>query len=214
MDNIEDIAERIRKSFDKKTASRDKALSQARALTRFSAQSIRAAHRDEHDSAHESLDQARELVEILQNDLEEYPDLYYAGYTQDALKEFAEASIVFALLNNHPLPTPEELNIEFNTYLKGLAESVGEFRRRILDILIHGHSDEAEKLLAHMDDIYAILVTMDYPSAVTGGLRRLTDIVRSIIERTRGDILISLRQQKLENNLKRFELKLDRPEFE
>ena len=210
MDHIEEIAERIRRSFDSRTAARDRALTQARALTRFSAETIRAAHRNERSNAQETLGKARNLVELIRNDLVEYPDLYYAGYTQDALKEFVEANIVLSLFDDGRLPSPEELNVEYNTYLKGLAEAVGELRRRILDILIHGHSSKAELLLSQMDDIYAILVTMDYPDAVTGGLRRLTDIVRSITERTRGDLLISLRQEELETNLKQVEDKLDR----
>ena len=209
MDYLEEIAERVRRSFESRTAARDRALTQARALTRFSAQTIREAHRNERENAHESLEKARELAQLLREELVEYPDLYFAGYTQDALKEFAEASIVLSLLKDNSLPTPEDLNLEYNTYLKGLAETVGELRRRILDILIDGHSSEAERLLNHMDDIYAVLVTMDYPDAVTGGLRRLTDIVRRITERTRGDLLISLRQQHLERNLKQVEEKLD-----
>jgi len=210
MQNLDEIAERIRSSFDSKSSARDKALAQARNLTKYSAQSIRASHRNEVHAAEEALSHARMLVKTIQSDLESYPDLYFAGYTQDACKEFAEASIVFALFSNHELPTPEDLGLEFNTYLRGLAESVGELRRRTLDILIDGHSYEAERLLESMDDIYTVLVTMDYSDAVTCGLRRLTDLVRGITERTRGDLLISLRQQELEKNLKHLEDKLGR----
>ncbi len=208
MQNLDSIAERVRQSFDARTAARDRALAQARTLTRHCANAIRAVHRDEGANAASNLEQARLLVEALHRDLASYPDLYYAGYTQDALKEFAEASIVNALVPNNDLPTPEELNVEYATYLQGLAEAVGELRRRCLDILRHGHSDEAERLLSHMDDIYAVLVTMDYPDAITGGLRRLTDIVRSLNERTRGDTTLSLRQEHLEESIKRLENKL------
>jgi translin len=206
--NLDAIAERVRISFDARTAARDRALAQARTLTRHCANAIRAVHRDETANAASNLDQARLLVEGLHHDLASYPDLYYAGYTQDALKEYAEASIVSALVPNNDLPTPEELGVEYATYLQGLAEAVGELRRRCLDILRHGHSDEAERLLSHMDDIYAVLVTMDYPDAITGGLRRLTDIARSLNERTRGDTTLSLRQEHLEQSIKRLESKL------
>ena len=209
MDHLEEIAERIRSSFDSRTATRDQALTHARVLTRRCAESIRATHRNERQNAQQSLEKARDLVGLLRDNLADYPDLYYAGYTQDALKEYAEASIVYSLLEDGVLPSPEELDLEYAAYLKGLAESVGELRRRIIDILIGGHTREAERLLSYMDDIYAILVTMDYPDAVTWGLRRLTDIVRSITERTRGDVLISLRQQQLEQSLKHVEEKLD-----
>jgi translin len=210
MKNLDEISERIRLSFDARTAARDNALAQARTLTRYCANAIRAIHRSEQELAKDNLHQAQILAESLRINLVEYPDLYYTGYTQDALKEYAEASIVFALITNGNLPDPEEIGLEYATYLQGLAEAAGELRRRCLDILRHGHSDEAERLLGHMDDIYAVLVTMDYPDAITGGLRRLTDIVRGVTERTRGDMTISLRQEKLEESLRRLEGKLDR----
>jgi translin len=209
MHKLEAIAERIRKSFDARTSTRDLTLSRTRKLTRYCGNAIRAVHRDERETAQQNLDEARQLAETLYKDLADYPDIYYAGYTQDALKEYAEANIVFALLlGDGDLPTPEELGIEHNTYLKGLAETPGELRRRCLDILRHGYSTEAERLLNHMDDIYSILVTMDYPDAITGGVRRLTDIVRSINERTRGDMTISLRQEYLEQSMQRLEQRL------
>jgi translin len=127
-----------------------------------------------------------------------------AGYTQDALKEFAEANIVYALVGDEPLPEPEAIGVEYAAYLNGLGEAAGELRRRCLDIIRHAHSDEAERLLAAMDDIYSLLVTVDYPDAITGGLRRTTDMVRGVTERTRGDITTSLRQYQLQEALRRF----------
>jgi translin len=209
MERLDSIAEQIHLDFENRTKARDLALAQARTLTRHCANTIRAVHRDEPDQALQNLEQARSIVRDLRVDLADLPDLYFAGYTQDALKEFAEASIVSALVGGEALPTPEELELENSTYLNGLAETTGELRRRCLDILRHGYSQEAERLLALMEDIYAILITMDYPDAITGGLRRLTDIVRSVNERTRGDMTISLRQEHLEESLKRLESRLD-----
>ena len=208
MEQLEKIAEKIHQDLQAHTAARDEALSQARTLTRHCAQAIRAVHRDEKDVASKHIEEAGILALALRGIVDEFPKIYYAGYSQDALKEFAEANIVYALVDNAELPTPEELGLENATYLKGLAEAVGELRRRCLDILRSGHSEEVERLLEHMNEVYAVLVTMDYPDAVTGGLRRLTDISRSIIERTRGDITISLRQEKLEDQLKSLEAKL------
>jgi len=205
MNKLEAIAATIRESFDARTSARDSALSQARSLTRHSANAIRAIHRNERDIASENLDIAKILVKSLKKNLRDFPDIYYAGYTQDALKEYAEANIVFGLCLDNTLPSPEDLDLEYNTYLKGLAETVGELRRRILDILRSGHSNEAELLLGYMDDIYAVLTTMDYPEAITGGLRRWTDLARGIIEHTRGDMTISLRQEQLESSLLRLQ---------
>jgi translin len=208
MNNLDEIIERIHQSFEIRTHARDEALKQARALTRHCANAIRAAHRNESDLAQEHLAEAQVLAENLTINLTDHPDIFYAGYTQDALKEFAEANITRALINDQALPTPEELGINYDTYLKGLAEAAGELRRRCLDTLRQNHMEEAERLLSCMDDIYAQLVTMDYPDAITGGLRRLTDIVRGVTERTRGDLTISLRQERLEKQLHAFEARL------
>jgi len=214
MQQLEAISERIHSAFEARNKSRDRALSQARTLTRHCAHAIRAVHRDEFELAQENLAEARLIVDSLHNDLEKYPDLYYAGYTQSALKEFAEASIVYVLVRGEDLPTPEELGLENNTYLNGFAETAGELRRRCLDILRHGYSEEAERLLSHMDDIYAVLITMDYPDAITGGLRRQTDIVRSVTERTRGDLTLSLRQEHLEKSLRQLKERLEDSEIQ
>jgi translin len=197
MQNLEEISEQIRHTFDVRTAARDQALAQARMLTRHCSQAIRAVHRGEEPAMLEQLEQAHKLAETLRLSLSDHPDLYYAGYTQDALKEFVEANVTCALIQGKDLPGPVELQAEHATYLNGLAEVVGELRRRCLDILRHGYSSEAERLLTQMDDIYAVLVTMDYPDAITNGLRRQTDIARSIIEKTRGDITFSLRGEYL-----------------
>ena len=209
MNRLETIAERIHQAFEARTFARDRALAQARTLTRHCANAIRAVHRDEYELAQKQLDEANHLAQALRADLAEFPSLYYAGYTQDALKELAEASIVYALVTDRPLPSPQEMGLEDATYLNGLAEAAGELRRRCLDILRHGYSQEAERLLGYMDDIYAVLTTMDYPDAITGGLRRLTDVVRSVTERTRGDLTLSLRQEHLEQTMRRLESRLD-----
>jgi translin len=208
VDRLESIAEAVRADFEAQTAARDQALGQARSLTRHCANAIRAIHRDEDAAAQQELAAAGKLVASLKTDLADYPDLYFSGYTQDALKEYAEANIMQALVKEGPLPGPDDLGLESAAYIKGLSEAAGELRRRVLDILRHGHSEEAERLLEHMDEIYAVLVTMDYPDAVTYGLRRLTDICRSLVERTRGDMTLSVRQERLEASLRQMEAKL------
>ncbi len=201
MKNLSNIAEQIHDEFEATTQARDKALIQSRQMIRNCAHAIRAIHRNDKEEAQENLNKAHKLLTTLKNDLADYPALFYAGYTQDAIKEFVEASITYALILNLPLPTPEDLEIEGSAYLNGLAETVGELRRRCLDILRHGYSQDAERLLAAMDEIYSTLVTMDYPDAITHGLRRQTDLVRGILERTRGDLTISLREEQLKRNM-------------
>lgn len=216
MQKLESIAEQIRRDFDARSAARDKALAAARQLTRACSLAIRAAHRVESDTMAGQLSEARSLADALRSELRDHPDLFHAGYTQDALKEFVEASATCALIQNQSLPTPEELGVGGATYLNGLAEVVGELRRRTLDILRHGYSQEAERLLGLMDDIYGVLVSMDYPDAITSGLRRQTDVARSIIEKTRGDITFSLRGEHLEQAIGRLigQLNSDQPEVQ
>ena len=197
MYKLEDIAERIRQNFDVRTSKRDEALKQARQLTRACSLAIRAVHRDDKEAMEANLAEAQTLADVLRDELREHPELFFAGYTQDSLKEFVEANVTCALIQNQPLQTPEELGVEDATYLNGLAEVVGELRRRTLDILRSGYSEEAERLLGYMDEIYSVLVTMDYPDAITNGLRRQTDLARGIIEKTRGDVTFSLRGEQL-----------------
>jgi len=209
MINFPAIGESIRADFEARTAARDQALLQTRQLTRLAAHTIRAIHRSESAEAHALLAEARDLVQAIRAALKGFPDLYFAGYTQDAIKEYVEARITNTIIRDLPLPRPDELGVESATYLKGMAEVPGELRRRCLDILRSGYSQEAERLLACMDDIYAVLVTMDYPDAITNGLRRQTDLVRGIVERTRGDMTISIREEQLKASMDALQARLD-----
>jgi translin len=197
--------EPLRGYFDEKNAERDRALSRSRELIRHCARAIRAAHRAEHEVAAELLATARDEAKRMVDDLAEHPDLFFTGYTQDGLKEFAEANITYALINDQPLPTPDELGVLPPAYLKGLAEAMGEMRRYILDVLRHGQIERGEQMLKVMEDVYSVLVTVDYPDALTHGLRRLTDMVRGVLERTRGDLTMAARQETLRQELRQFE---------
>lgn len=209
MKNLQTIADQVVEVFEELTHARDQALINARQLTRKSAHTIRAIHRLEREEAQSLLAEARELQHKLNTDLANYPTLLYAGYTMDAIKEFVEASITYALIVDDPLPTPQDLGVEPATYLNGLAEVTGELRRRVLDILRHGYSEEAERLLTIMDEIYSVLVTIDYPDAITNGLRRQTDLVRGIVERTRGDMTIALQEERLKQSMEALQNRLD-----
>ena len=194
---IASLSDRVHADFEARTRARDQALAQCRLLTRHAANAIRAIHRDEYPLAHEHLAQAAQLAGALKDGLTAYPDLFHAGYTQDAIKEFVEATLVDALVRNQPVPLPDDLGVNTATYLNGLAEVTGELRRRCLDILRQGYSQEAERLMTAMDEIYTLLVTVDYPDAITNGLRRQTDVVRGIVERTRADLTLALREHSL-----------------
>jgi len=209
LENLETIIEKIHTNFEAKNKVRDETLRLSRELIRHCANSIRATHRGEFDNAARLLATAKALASEMVNGVADYADLYHAGYTQDALKEFAEASITYAVITDRPLPDPDELGVEYAAYLNGLGEAAGELRRHVLDLIRHGDLERGEEILSMMDDIYSVLVTIDFPNAITGGLRRTTDMVRGVLERTRGDLTMSLRQEKLQQALRDFEEKVN-----
>jgi translin len=189
-------------------SARERALPKSRSAIRLCANTIRAVHRDEFDHAIALLREAGGLLREMAADLYAHQDIFYAGFVADAQKEYAEAALTCALVRRDPLPTPEELGVEWAPYLNGLGESVGELRRYILDRLRRGEVDGCEALLADMDEIYSLLITLDYPDAITGNLRRTTDSVRGILEKTRGDLTLGISQARLTSTMARIEERL------
>ena len=203
--NLEAIAQRIRSSFTAKDVARERALRLCREATRYSADAIRAVHRSEFDQTRASLDTAYHLLQEASEALAQHSDLLHSGFVHDAQKEYAEGCITLALALNNVLPAPEALGVSYAAYLHGLGEAVGEMRRHLLDTIRKGDLSRCEELLSNMDDIYGVLVIMDFPDGLTYGLRRTTDVVRGILEKTRGDLTLALRQRELEQRLERFE---------
>ena len=203
-DNLDSIAEQIRKDFTTKDETREKVLPLCREVIRHSSTAIRAVHRQEFEAANGLLKSARQLLSEAEQAVASYSQLRYTGFFHDAQKEFAEASITLALITEKKAPAPDELNVNFTAYLNGLGEACGELRRYLLDSIRRDDLSRVEELLTAMDDIYNILVTMDFPDAITGGLRRTTDMVRGILERTRSDLTLVMQQSKLEKKLKLF----------
>jgi translin len=209
--NLEEISKKITRRFDGLNEARDKVFKIHREIIKGSSLSIRATHRCEYDKARQILNDVTGLFEGIGSALKEYPELYYTGFVQDAQKEFAEASITLALVLRQDLPDPESLGVEFAPYLNGMGEAVGELRRYLLDKLRSENSEESvEDILDCMDEIYYVLITMDYPDAITHGLRRTADITRSLIEKTRGDLTTNLTQKRLQMSLKHADERLSR----
>lgn len=204
MNDLSSIEVKIRTYWEAKNAARDAALSKSRELVRHCSLSIRATHRAEYDNAQSLLGKAREIAAAMKKDVEPYADLSSSGYVQDSLKELTEAHTVYAIIRGEPIPDPDALGVDYAAYLNGLGEAATELRRTILDIIRHEGLERSEALLQAMEDIYSVLVTIDFPDAITGGLRRETDIVRSVLEKTRGDLTVAWRQEKLEERLREF----------
>lgn len=191
------LAASLRAELDAKTSARDQGLQAGRSAIRSCGNAIRALHRYELDNASALIAEARAHLDEAQTQLADHPEILYAGFVHDAQKELAEALITFSLVTGSELPGPAEVGVMSSAYLKGMAEAVGELRRHLLDLMRRGELARCEELLGAMDDIYYLLVSMDYPDGITMGLRRLTDVARSILERTRGDFTTSSIQAAL-----------------
>jgi len=204
-DNLESIAEQIRLSLSAEDAAREKVLPLCREAIRHCSQAIRAVHRQEFDQAKKLLQSARNLLDEAKQTITAFSELSNTGFFRDAQKELAEGSTLLALVTGTQPPDPTELGIAPAAYLNGLGEAAGELRRYLLDSMRKGDLSRGGELLSAMDDIYNILVTMDFPDAITGGLRRTTDMVRGVLERTRSDLTLVMRQKELEDRLGKLE---------
>ena len=198
---LDDVTRELHRRFDAKVAARERALPAARRSIRASADAIRAVHRGEFDRADELIEASHEALRAGLDAVIDQPDVHFAGYLQDAQKEYAEARVTRALVAGEELPDPETLDVEDAPYLNGIAEAIGEGRRHVLDLLRAGDVERGQSMLGVLEDLYGVLVTMDYPDAITLNLRRSTDVARSLIEKTRGDLAIAAMQQGIERAL-------------
>jgi translin len=201
--SLDDVRQSVGARLDAKHRAREVGLSNARQAIRRCANAIRAVHRGDRKAADALLVEARELLGVAEATLAAHPDVYYAGFLQDAQKEYAEAQATRALVTGEPLPPPEDVGVGDAPYLNGLAEAVGELRRHLLDVLRAGDVARAGELFEAMEEIHAVLVDLDFPDAMTGGLRRSTDVARAIIERTRSDLTLTVIQRDLADALRR-----------
>ena len=204
---LEQIAQEAREALSAAFAAREPGLRLSREAIQHAATAIRATHRGEFPQARELIAASEQAVRQAAEHLRAHPAVFYAGFLEDAQKEYAEAQITLALVSGGKLLGPGELGVGASPYLNGLGEAVGELRRYVLDALRGDDTSRCEALLDTMDEVYTILVTMDFPDALTRGLRRTTDMVRGVLERTRGDLTMALRQRRLEEQLKALDTK-------
>lgn len=206
---LEAIFETIRASWTQQDQVREVTLQRSRMLIRHCAEAIRATHRHEYDQAKALLKEAQEIAETMQKEAAPYGDIASSGYLLDALKEYAEAALTLALIMGTEIPSPESLEMPYTSYLNGMGEAMGELRRYALDAMRRDDLAQAERMLTIMDEIYSHLVTMDFPDTLTRGLRRTTDLVRGVTERTRSDLTTVMRADRLQKALHAFEKQLE-----
>jgi translin len=199
--DLDPLSQAVRRDLDDKYVARETGYGNSRRVIRLSANAIRSLHRDEREAAAALLEEARVLLRQAETALAAHPDVRYAGFVGDASKEYAEARLTAAVFAGEPLPLPAEIGVDSAPYLNGLGETVGEMRRRMLDRMRAGDLAEAERLLEGMDAICELLADLDYPDAMTGGLRRTTDVARALIERSRADLTNTVVQERLRRQL-------------
>ncbi len=209
---LDQLAVAAQADLELRNQARDQALQKSRELIRLCSNAIRAGHRELWEEANALLLEAEAIGRDMQTLLAPYPDLFYAGYTQDAFKELVEARLTLTLISNGVLPPLDNLNVPYDTYLNGICEAASELRRRCLDVMRQGTMDEAERLLAAMDAVYEVLMSFSYPDAITGGLRHRVDQLRGVLERTRGDLTNSVQMQRLLQALKDAEMRREVPD--
>ena len=212
LEELSAICQKIRDNFDTKDAARERGLTISREVIRNSANAIRAVHREEYQEAQALMEATAGLLREAEEALKDHPDVRHAGFVHDAQKEYAESRQTYALIRGEPLPDPDDLRVGYAAYLNGLGEAVGELRRHALDRIRHNDMNWGEGILRAMDEVYYALSSFDYPTAISGGLKRTADVTRSLIERTRGDITNAVRQQRLETALADLEGKLEKAE--
>jgi len=200
---LEQIAVELRAGLEDTNRAREQALRLCREVIQHASRAIRAVHRGEIGGARLLVHEARLRVEAVRIALEPYPHLFHAGYVHDSQKEYVEAEATLAIVCGSGLPLPGALGVEPAAYLNGVAEAASESRRYVLDKLRLGEIESAERVLKVMDEIYYELITFDFPDAITGGLRRTTDSLRSVLERTRADLTLTQSQRRLEAALDR-----------
>lgn len=204
-DALDKLAGEAQASLSQTHAAREQAYPLTRQTIHLCSSAIRAAHRHDYPRGKALLEEAKQHLRQIAEATKDHPDLYHAGYVSDAQKEYAEAWATLAFLSGDPLLTHVELGVELAPYLNGIAEAASELRRSILDALRRDDIAPCDEWMQTMDEVYSLLVTLDFPEAITGGLRRTTDQLRGVLERTRGDLTMALRQHSLEQRLAEFQ---------
>jgi translin len=113
-----------------------------------------------------------------------------APLAHDALQEAVEACLLYALSMDRRLPGPDELQVEPEAYLLGLADTVGEVRRIVLHDLSAGRVDEAERRLLTLEALYRILLRFETTRAILP-LKPKQDAARGMLEKTRGEVTMA-----------------------
>lgn len=198
---FDNLSKSMLEGFDCKDRAREEAYRLSRKVVRLCSSSIRSVHRNDLAQAEKILSEAATDLERIRMVLKDHQDVRYAGFVDGAEQEYAEARCVYSITTRRQILTPDEVGVDSVNYLAGLGDVTGELRRYILDLIRAGRAEEGEYFLEVIEEIYYLLMLFDYPDAITRGLRRKSDLARSMLERTRGDLTNALELAKMQKAL-------------
>ncbi|MFX1321058.1 MAG: hypothetical protein ACFFAQ_05365 [Promethearchaeota archaeon] len=195
---LKNIFSELTESLDKLDLDREEILKISRIIIRECSIAIKSIHRKEFDQYEIKMQLVKNNHEKLVSLVNKTPGIFYK-YLKTPEQEYAEAVSFYSIILKKKVPSPHEMKIDPLNFALGLADVVGELRRYALDNIRDSQVKDLNEILESMDDIYSNLFSLDYPSGLIQDLRQKTDRARLIIEKTRGDISISLQM----NDLKR-----------
>ena len=193
--DLREIGDLIEEELDEKDSVREIAIKSARVIIRMSSQSIIMMHRreDESEIVRKLKEEVWHLKSLLTN---QYPDLLYSGFVQNAFQEYCESQIFRAIIHNKPIPSHKDLGMNPESYLMGMGDVVGELRREVLEALKNEDFKRAEEYLSIMEEIYEMLMRFNYPSGLVP-LKPKQDTARALIEKTRGELTMAIMTDKI-----------------
>ena len=191
---------KIEQVLNEKDDLREKALKKCRDIIRECRKGIKKLHNEDVEEAKKNIKKAEKILVELKEEIEAHPDIMTAGYMENAMQEVAEAEIFLAIVEDKKLPNPEDINVSYTSYLLGLADVVGELRRKGVYLLKEGSIEDVEKILAIMEEICDKLMEFDYPSGLLP-IKRKQDVIKKILEKMRGEVAIFKKSKELENKI-------------
>ncbi len=199
---MKNIFSKIIDVLDKLDEDREEILRKSRVIIKDCSIAIKSIHREENKSYQDIILKIKNELDVLKNLIIKNPGHFYK-YLKTPEQEYTEAIVLFSIIQNQKIPTHIDLNVDALHYILGLADVIGELRRYILDNIRKSRIDVINDILEKMDELYTYLFSLDYPSGMTKDLRHKTDVARNIIEKTRGDITLSVQMNNLTNLLEK-----------
>jgi len=208
--SLRNFLKRVQEEVKRKEEVRQEVQLAMRSATKLSKMAILMVHQRRFDQAEKMIKEARDLFSKIRESCKNNVDLLYTGMVDAAYQEYSEACVFLTLVKEDRFISFDEIGAPTTAYVLGLADVIGELRRKTLDSLREGKTSLAEKYLEVMDLIYIELTAMDDAYFLLSGLRRKCDVARKIIETTRGDVTIEMRRKSFESSVEKLRQALEK----